>query len=814
MNNIEKRVEQLSEQLDGMIKLFVQQRKEIRGMSKELANIKMYLKQHPNLTDQERKVTALEQKVEQIEQEVEDAAPVELKEKESLSETPQSLNPSVSPPLHPSTPQSPQPSAGPPKKKKSQVFDFSDNLEAFIGGNLLNKIGIIAIILGVAIGAKFAIDNNYISPLVRIILGYLTGLGLLGVAIRLKPKYESFSAVLLGGAMTIMYFITFAAHSFYNLFPSIVAFLLMVFFTICTVIAALQYKQQVIAVLGLVGAYAVPFLVGSDSDSALLLFAYMGVVNIGIAITAFYQNWKLLYYLAFAFTWGIFAMWMDDKNLEEGIWMGLGFATLFFLTFYACALAYKVINKEKLVWQDVVLILLNSFIYYGMGMQLLNSGDLEEFQGLFTLFNAFIHFAATVFIYQSKLGDKSLFFFVSGLVITFLTIAVPVQLDGSWVLLIWVLEALLLFGIGRFRQVKVYELLAFPVLFLSFLSLVYNWGENYIPYIDSLSDTENLRVIFNTYFLQTVLVLVGYAALNYMNLMKPYRTLAAEKGFSLALPDILLPLVLVVTAYFGGLLELICYNVGIYQDSVIIGLTESGSTRRDYNDAVGYMGMAYILIYNLIFQAGITTVIAKKLKYYIPGNIIIAFNLITIALVVLSIPELIFEPLAEYYEIYKKGGTHAPSIWYIGIRYIIYLFIGLVFFLTLYLGKQSFMNKGKWPVILEFYGFFLLFVIINQEFIHWDIQRFGLTILWGAFALFLLSLGFWASKKYFRISGIILFGLTVCKLVFYDMANMPTITKTLTFIGLGVLLLIGSFLYNKFADQLVEEDKKNIHEQV
>lgn len=65
------------------------------------------------------------------------------------------------------------------------------------------------------------------------------------MAIRLKKNYEIFQrAVLLSGAMAIMYFITFAAYSIYNLIPQ-VTFALMVMFTAFTVFAALKYSMQV-----------------------------------------------------------------------------------------------------------------------------------------------------------------------------------------------------------------------------------------------------------------------------------------------------------------------------------------------------------------------------------------------------------------------------------------------------------------------------------------------------------------------------------------------------------------------------------------
>ncbi|MGI8600900.1 MAG: DUF2339 domain-containing protein, partial [Chitinophagaceae bacterium] len=117
------------------------------------------------------------------------------------------------------------------------------NLEKFIGENLINKIGIAITVLGVGIGAKYSIENELISPLTRIILGYLLGLGFIGFALWLKAKYENFSAVLLSGGMATMYLITYAAYSFYGLFPQAVAFALMVLFTAFTVVAAIHYNK-------------------------------------------------------------------------------------------------------------------------------------------------------------------------------------------------------------------------------------------------------------------------------------------------------------------------------------------------------------------------------------------------------------------------------------------------------------------------------------------------------------------------------------------------------------------------------------------
>ena len=229
----------------------------------------------------------------------------------------------------------------PPIKKRNPAYkpSFSlkikSDIEKFIGENLINKIGIAITIIGVAIGAKYSIEHELISPLTRIILGYLMGLVLLGFGIKLKSTYENFSAVLVSGAIAILYFITYAAYSFYSLFPQLPAFLLMVVFTGFAVVAAIKYDKQVIAHIGLVGAYAVPFLLSEGSGKVVILFTYMAIINVGILLIALKKYWKPLYFSSFICTWVIFAAWYFSKyksngTFYAGIFIPGRFSLLFF----------------------------------------------------------------------------------------------------------------------------------------------------------------------------------------------------------------------------------------------------------------------------------------------------------------------------------------------------------------------------------------------------------------------------------------------------------------------------------------------------
>jgi uncharacterized membrane protein len=247
--------------------------------------------------------------------------------------------------------------------------------------------GIVITILGVGIGAKYAIDRDLISPATRIILGYAFAAVLFGIAVWLKKKYLNFSAVLLSGSLTMMYFLTFFAYSYYELVPQRIAFLMMLFFTALTVVSAIHYNRQVIAHIGLVGAYAVPFMLSENSGRADVLFSYITIINFGILAISVKKFWKPLYYSSFIITWLIYSAWyLSEYQAAEHFTISIGFLTVFFLTFYLTFLTYNLIAKEEFNAEIVVLVLLNSFIFYGFGYSILQSReDFGQFLGIFTI---------------------------------------------------------------------------------------------------------------------------------------------------------------------------------------------------------------------------------------------------------------------------------------------------------------------------------------------------------------------------------------------------------------------------------------------
>ena len=694
----------------------------------------------------------------------------------------------------------------------SEVFSNKD-LEKFIGENLISKIGILILIVGVGIGAKYSIEKELISPMTRIILGYLMGIGLLGFGIKLKENYKNFSAVLVSGSIAILYFITFAGYSFYSLFPQLFAFGLMVIFTIFTVFAAIHYNKSIIAHIGLLGAYAVPFLLSSGSGNVITLFSYMAIINVGILLIAFKKYWKKLYYTASGLTWLIYASWfIEDFRASENFGTALIFATIFFAIFYAVFLAYKITQSDKIEIKDTILILFNAFVFYGFGYFILEDHPTgQQLLGLFTLGNALIHFAVSFFIYQKKLGSKNLLYLISGLVLVFITAAIPVQLDGNWVTILWASEAAVLFWVGRTKAIPIYEKISYPIMLLAFFSLMDDWNSAYPFYIQA--SAEFVTPLLNVHFLSSILFIGAFGFINYINQNKTFKPAFDDDNGIIKMISYTIPAICIFVIYAAFKNEISLYWNQLSAMSELNIDSSTDSYRQNIrNNNLQSLKDIWIINYSILFAVLLSFFNLLKLKNTQLGYFNLALNIIAL-LAFLGGGLLILSELRENYLEQSQAEYYSVGQFNLYIRYISFIFVGALLF-TFYKFRQQMFFDKIFKLGFDFILFGSILWIASSELIHWmDIgssaksYKIELSIFWGIYSLILVILGIWKRKKHLRVGGIVLFGLTLLKLFMYDLAHLNTISKTIVLVSLGVLLLIISFLYNKYTLKISEEDE-------
>ncbi|MDP5098117.1 MAG: DUF2339 domain-containing protein, partial [Flavobacterium sp.] len=448
--------------------------------------------------------------------------------------------------IEPEQPRAPQ---------KSWFENFKENnpdLEKFIGENLINKIGILILVLGISFFVKYAIDKEWINETARVGIGILAGSIVMGVAHKLKKNYQAFSSVMVAGAVSIFYFTIAIAFHDYHIFSQTIAFAIMVVITAFSTFVSVAYNRQELAVLSLIGGFAVPFMVSTGAGNYVVLFTYIAILNIGILGIAYYKKWNLVTILSFIFTNILFFSWYyrevnNDILPHKG---ALAFATLYYFIFSIVAVLNNLRRKGVFSPIDYFIIIANTFVYFGLGMGILHNWGIE-FKGLFTLSLAIYNLIYAVVLFKKFGLDKNAVYLLIGLVLTFVTLTIPIQFEGNQITLFWAVEAVLLFWLSQKSKINMFKLGAMVVQFLSIISLIIDWDKQY-----RFSNNE-LTILFNPIFI-TGIVVVGSLLGTYFLLKKENESTSIFKiEFDPVFYRNGITWVALILGYFVGIFEII-----------------------------------------------------------------------------------------------------------------------------------------------------------------------------------------------------------------------------------------------------------------
>lgn len=157
----------------------------------------------------------------------------------------------------------------------------------------------LALFLGVRFFLKWSFEHGYITPPIRVAMGFVTGIGLLVGGLRLpRPRYAVLAQALTGAGVVILYADIFASCSFYHFIPPGAAFLLMALVTAVAFLLAVRLDAPAVAIRGLLGGFLKPPLLSTGVDRRLGLFGYVALLDAGLLAVALRQRWNYLALLA------------------------------------------------------------------------------------------------------------------------------------------------------------------------------------------------------------------------------------------------------------------------------------------------------------------------------------------------------------------------------------------------------------------------------------------------------------------------------------------------------------------------------------
>ncbi|MEO6456085.1 MAG: DUF2339 domain-containing protein [Ginsengibacter sp.] len=379
------------------------------------------------------------------------------------------------------TPESPRIKPAPPKPP---VPGF----ENFIGLKLINFVGIIVLIAGLTIGVKYVIDINLISPFMRIMLTYAAGVVLFFISLRLRKKYQLFSMILFSGSMASVYFTTYAAYEYYALIPRVTAFSLMLIFTFFTVYNSIKYNRQEIAILGLVGAYGIPFFVKGNSENITVLFSYIFIINFGVLLISFKKYWLSLMYISFFTTWLIYLSWVVIYSAGDAHEKGIIFCYAFFIFFLFNSLAFKVLKRLTITPSDTFLVITNTaFLYFSLVILYKEYGraSIENI----TLYFGILYLAAGIAVKKYISRQQHLYNGLFCVSVTAMVAFAAIKYINFTLTIVWVAMAVIMFVMGmvfRLKTFRISAILLFAVTLIKLLlmdSIKFNSIEKVSAYI-------------------------------------------------------------------------------------------------------------------------------------------------------------------------------------------------------------------------------------------------------------------------------------------------------------------------------------------
>jgi len=670
----------------------------------------------------------------------------------------------------------------------SKWLQNNPDLEKFIGENLANKIGIAVLVLGIAFFVKYAIDKNWIGEAGRIIIGLISGGILIGLAHYVRNSYRSFSSVLVGGGLTVFYFtIAFAFHQ-YHLISQDASFIIMIAITAFSVILSLLYDRMELAILATIGGFITPFLVSTGQGNYIALFTYLCILNSGLMVLSWFKRWPIINTIALFFTLLIYGGWLTNRILlNEDAAFPYKNALFFASFFYAQLITMNIINKLRLkrvfTAFDFIIVLSINFLYYAAGMIILQYWNDGSYKGLFTTSLGLLNLALAWIFFRNIKVDKNFVFLLIGLTLTFISLAAPVQLKGNHITLFWAAEVVVLFWLYQYARITLLKIASVFISILMMVSLLMDWSQIYF------SGKEIIPVIANKGFITTILSAVSYFI--YYRLMRMEADSYYLKGVTNRQVRNFLLVGSILIAYFSGVLEI------FYQFS----------TR--FPDRLIYV--IYLQLYTFAVTWLLLQLFRRSDK---PGLLRLGLTIFCFALYLLSLRtnyEVSFQMLRS-----GNDKSHFIAHWIAAVILFKLLYDLIFFFRKNQPAWFSYQTFFTWAITaglvlllsVEMYHV-ILWTNYRQEndWVYWEnlYYKAGLSILWGLASFIMMWLGMRNRFRTLRVISLSVFTVTLIKLFFFDISNIPPGGKIAAFIMLGILLLVVSFMYQRLKKIIIDD---------
>ncbi len=723
-------------------------------------------------------------------------------------------------PESPESPKLPKPASG----EREQVIS---SFEKLVMGNLFNKIGAVALIVGLAIFIRLISPYIDFTPLKRVMSVLVTGLAMMGVAMRLHYKgMKGYAEVLMGTGLAAIFVAVYGGASYYDVVPDRLAMVLGVVMIMVSAGIAQYCKSFSTMVIALLGGYLSPFILEVHS-STTFLFSYLLFLNAISLVYVYFNRPKFaLNYVNLVLTFLFVTLYDVTTSLtgHEG-YEQVSFALPMLLwLIYAMSdfanmrLAYDVRDKVLTVLNFAVLVFFahwehgmstgwilvaTALVYAGMGIGYRRFG--AEVSKLYLSGAVLALLFATYFIEQETLR-------IGAWALEGLLLALAVRLSGErywakWAVVPFVAaSSAALLNMNSHMLMRAVDFLTPTLCALGASLMLWRQCRRAAPLFLLISLTLfflyalieiNMQEGYDRYVeLYSKLVLAFIYALSAWSLYRVTQFVLFRVASYIVY---ILAAVVLVSMSFAYLEALPFLNMRLAGMAAAIAcsvLMARGHREMRLANLLVLLALSYFFIYLHIEINYLLIWESLKgdspIQYYINVMLLLAYTLSAFKLGSLRCSRLL--RYVGYGCLWIVSGVilsqsfaHHDMMAWVNVRALATLLTVAVL--------VGFGRRHVFALTLaQLLG---LSLITSEMMVMTQGHQVLLTVAWALYAAALMGVGIASSLGALKMFGICLIGIAGLKFVFIDLADAEALYQTIAFLSIGVLLMAVSYYYSK-----------------
>lgn len=319
--------------------------------------------------------------------------------------------------------------------QKGGVSEYS------VASTWLLRLGIIALVVCCGYFLKWSIAHGIIGPTGRVLLSAAIGLAMIrGGQVLLRKIYHLIGQGLMGGGLAVLYFAAYATGPMYHLLPLPVVFMLMMGITVFAGLLSVRTDSMLIALLGIIGGFCTPMMLPTPTVNYPVLFSYLFLLGVGIALIARQKNWPLLNGLGLLLTWALVAGSLIHFPVAQFARAFIPMTAIFALHGF---IGIQATPQAKRRWSAIDLIgfVFNSALYGVMGYVMIQKAYASPSPAWLTAGLALVHAGVARYAYTRGPQGAPIQTIAMALSGIFAIVTLPILFDQTSLTIGWALLA-------------------------------------------------------------------------------------------------------------------------------------------------------------------------------------------------------------------------------------------------------------------------------------------------------------------------------------------------------------------------------------